>query len=238
MFHRLTSSALLAAMLSFPVHAADSAMSEQRFDVSIRDQNVRSVFDEISAAIGVPILLSEGVQGRVNASFEGANAIELLDGISDDRGLDWRFDGQRVRVTARSEQTTRIVDLGGVKLKELISALESLDVYNDQFQMTAVDGEFAMIVAPPDYTAVVEVILGALVEREAEKKAARELEEQNRREIALQAEKQRLEFERQERAAALERARWEQRRLWEWQLQQDLRARRGPQINRNGTWGG
>ena len=238
MFRHLSPFLIAAAMLGSPVFAGEFPLPDQKFDVTIRDQNVRSVLDELSTAIGLPILASDSVQGRVSASFEGADAKSLLDGIADSRGLDWRFDGNRIRVTAQSEQVTRIVDLDGVKLDDLRSALETLKVYNERFEFVAVDGEFAMIVAPPDYTAVVEVVLGALIESEAEDREARKLAEQDRRELAREAQRQRLAFERLEREAALERSRLEQQRQLEFQREQFQRARRGPQVIRNGIWGG
>ena len=217
----------VSAAVCLPAKAGQFPLPDQKFDVSIRDQDVRTVLNELSVAIELPILMSEAVQGRVNASFNGADARSLLDGIAEDRRLDWRFDGQRIQVTAQSEQVTRIVDLDGVTLKNLTSALETLDVYNERFRVRAVDGEFAMIVAPPDYIAVVEVILGALIESEAEKRKEREIAEKDRRDLARRAELQRLELQRieQQRLLELERARL-------------LRAQRGPQIIRNGQWGG
>ncbi len=238
MLRRFSSVLLAAMLLGSPLNAGEFPLPDQRFDVTIRDQNVRSVLEELSSAIGLPILMSDSVQGRVSASFEDADAKSLLDDIADRRGLDWRFDGNRIRVTSQTEQVTRIVDLDGVKLGTLRSALETLNVYNDRFQVTAVDGEFAMIVAPPDYTAVVEVVLGALIETEAEKREKRELAERDRRDLALLAERQRLEFERYERQAALERERLEQQRQLELQREEFRRSRQGPQVIRNGIRGG
>ncbi|GEM_PF-3324162 len=227
MFRSFINLLLVSTFASSPALASSFPLSQQKYNVTIRDQNVRSVFEELSEALGVPILLSEAVDGRVSASFEDADAEALLNGISESKGLDWRFDGRRIRVTSQSEQITRIVDLDGVKLKDLESALTALDVYNDRFRMTAVDGEFAMIVAPPEYTAVVEVILSALIETESEERKAREL-----------AEQERLRFERLEREAALKREQWERQRRLEFEYQQLLRSQRGPQVIRNGVWGG
>lgn len=225
---------LTSVMVLPAAQAGESSLHEQRFDVSIRDQNLRDVYQEISLAIGVPILLSDAVNGRVSVSFDEASAVDMLDSIAVNRGLDWRFDGKRIRVTARSEQVTRIVDLDGVRLDQLRDALNSLGVYSERFGMTAVDGEFAMIVAPPDYIAVVEVVLGALVEREARERAERDAE----RDLADRKEQQQLEFERMRRAAAIERERAEMERKRNLLHEQELRARRGPNVIRNGVWGG
>jgi len=237
MFRPVFISVLVASLLGAPAHARDLA-SNERFDVSIRDQNVRDVFKEISVAIGVPILLSNEVDGRVSVSFEQATASELLDGIARNRALDWRFDGGRIRVTSQSEQITRIIDLDGVTLNQLSSALISLDVYNDRFQMTAVDGEFGMIVGPPDYVAVVEVVLGALAERQARARALEEQEKREKLELERLAFEQKLQLDRLEREAEIERLRFEQDQIRAWQRDQILNRKRGPTLVRNGVWGG
>jgi len=244
MVRSVISALALISMLSLPAHGNES-ISDELFDVSIRDQNVRDVFKEISIAIGVPILLSDEVDGRVSASFDQASATEMLDGISKNRALDWRFDGGRIRVTSQSEQITRIIDLDGVTLSQLSTALKSLDVYNSRFQMTAVDGEFGMVVGPPDYVAVVEVVLGALAERQAKAKIEQErikLEEDRVRRERLDLERlafeQKLEFDRLEREAELERFKLEQDRIRAWQQEQLRQRQRGPRLVRNGVWGG
>jgi len=238
MLRTVLTSAFVIAMFSVSAVQGAGIASDEKFDVSIRDQNVRDVFKEVSAAIGVPILLSDEVDGRVSAAFDQATAAELIDGIAKERALDWRFDGSRIRVTAQSEQVTRIIDLNGVKLNELSDALTSLDVYNERFQMTAVDGQFAMVVAPPDYVAVVEVVLGALAERRSEMKAEEERAARERLEFERRALEQKLEFDRLEREAALERMKLEHELRREWQRQQFLQQRRGPVVVRNGSWGG
>ncbi len=237
MFRFVVSTLALATMLSTAAHSGE-AVSEERFDVSIRDQNVRDVFKEISVAIGVPILLSEAVDGRVSASFDQATADELLDGIAKFRALDWRFDGGRIRVTSQSEQITRIIDLNGITLDKLTGALESLDVYNDRFQMTAVDGEFGMVVGPPDYIAVVEVVLGALIQRQADTKVEEERIRRENLELKRLAFEQKLELDRLERQAELERLKLEQDQLRAWQREQLLKRQRRPSLVRNGVWGG
>lgn len=223
-------------MLSMSAHS-DDIDSGELFDVAIRDQNVRDVYREVSAAIGIPILLSDEVEGRVSASFDQATATELLDGIAKSRALDWRFDGGRIRVTSQSEQVTRIVDLNGVKLGQLQTALESLDVYNERFTMSAVDGEFGMVVGPPDYIAIVEVVLGALIERQAQAKIEEERIKQEKLELERLAFEQKLEINRLERQAELERLKLEQDQLRAWEREQLLRRRRQPSVVRNGVWG-
>lgn len=238
MFRRSFTVFSMVSMLGFPALASGVELTDQEFDVSIRDQNVRDVFEEISAAIDIPILVSDAVSGRVSVSFEQASAKDMLDGLAREGALDWRVDGNRIRVTARSEQMTRIVDLDGVTLSELSKALKTLGVYNSGFPMTAVDGEFGMLIAPPDYIAVVEVVLGALTQRHAEAEAARLETERKRNDNRVRAAEQRLELERLGRAADLERMRLEHERLLQADQQRDLRAIRAPKLIRNGVWGG
>lgn len=225
---------LSALAFSFALGVSSAALatpvSQERFNVTIRDQDVREVLLELSGALGIPITVSDAVQGRVSASFESATAEELLDTIARARGLDWRFDGRRIDVTAKSEQATRILDLDGVRIAELVSALQALEVYEDRFPMTALDGEIGMIVAPPNYIALVEVVLARLVERHEAERIAAEAEAARRQEATLRAEEARREHQRLKRAHALALEQEKQRRK--------QTAPTGPVIVRNGVWGG
>lgn len=228
MFRILT--IVFAAVFAPGVFGYGSAMSaDQRFDVSIHDQNVRDVFEEISSATGVPVILSENVNGRVSADFEQATVPEMLDTLSDLRALDWRMDNGRIRVTSQNEQTTRIIDLDGIPLLQLTNALKSLGVYSNRFKMTAVEKQFGMVAGPPDYIALVEVVLGALVNTR-DKKA----------EESATAERQRKEYEQLilKQQYELEQFKLERDRLRAEQLERERLRYRGPRLVRNGVWGG
>lgn len=224
-------SLLVCAMLVFQGHQAiASSLSADRFDVTIRDQDVREVLEELSVVLGIPIAVSDAVQGSVSASFDEATAEELLDDISRRRGLDWRYDGHRIEVTAKSEQVTRILDLGGVRVDELNDALGTLGVYQNRFPLRAMDGEIGMIVAPPQYVAMVEIVLARLVHRRKSAIAAAEAEAARVNQAAIRAEDARREHERLQRAHqfALEQER----------LRKLQNIRTEPVIVRNGIWGG
>lgn len=231
-------SLLIVMWLAVPgAMAMDRTLSDQRFDVTIRDQNVREVLQELSLAIGVPIRVSESVQGRVSASFSEATAEDLLDTIARERSLDWRYDGRSVEVTARSEQVTRILGFEGVRTRELADALRSLGVYEDQFPLTAVEGEFGMLVAPPGYVALVEVVLAELIERNREREADAEAEAKRRRAAAIRLDEHRRELDRLEFARQVEAQRLEAERHRIMELER-RNTRQGPAIVRNGVWGG
>ena len=219
----------LAVAVSFahpkPAHsaAAEGGPFEQRFNVTIRDQDLRTILDELAIAMGLPIKVSESVTGRYTASFKDASGRDLLDRMARERGLDWRYDGRRIVVTAKSEQTSRILSMDGVRLHDLSRALDILGVRAEQFPIRALDGEIAMIVAPPDYLATVEVVLGELIKRRQEAAALAEerMEERRARALArdaLAVELRRLEAGRQIGAATVTEA--------------------PPIVIRNGSWGG
>jgi len=221
MVNRLTMLLFSLALVPGMSLAADDGWRTERFNIVVRDQGVRDVLRQFGALIGVPVVLSDAVEAQVSARFEGASGEQIIDAIAREYGFDWRYDGRRIEVSSSSEQVSRILDMGGVLRKDLIVALESLDSYEPRFPISAVDGELGLLVGPPRYVAIVEIVLAELVEKR----------------IAEQA----LEAER----VAAEQARQlaEQRRLEALLAEQRKRKPREivsdvPIVNRGGRWGG
>jgi len=226
MFHR---SALLALSLTLTpcmASAADGGWMTERFNIVVRDQDIRDVLRQFGTLAGVPVVLSDGVDALITARFESATGTQVIEAMASEYGLDWRYDGRRIEVSSNSEHVSRILDMGGVKQQDLVEALEALDSYESRFPIAAADGELGMIVGPPRYVAIVEIVLAQMVE-------ARE--------------SQQAEQRRREEAERLARAESERRRLAEEERLRLLRERAaaqrqsgptGPLVNRGGRWGG
>lgn len=181
--------------------AGDRLLADgQEFNVKIRDQEVAEVFQELSVAIGIPITISDSVRGSVTLSLDEASPKELLDEIARSHSLDWRYDGRKIDVTSWNEQVTRIFDLDGVKVATLETALKSLKVYDKRFPISAVDGSFGMIVAPPKYAALVEVVLGKMLERKQVQEAKLRAEALRRMQFEAESRAQRERIRRANRA--------------------------------------
>lgn len=235
MTHRIAS-VLLPLILAPGIALAQAdGWRAERFNVVVRDQNVRDVLVQFGALAGVPVVVSDGIDARVSARFEDVTGEEIVDAIAREYALDWRYDGRRIEISANSEQVSRILDMGGVVRADLIAALETLGTYEPRFPITAVDGQLALLVGPPRYIGIVEIVLAELVEariaqgqREAERLARKEIQDKERAEKA-----ELLRVEEMKRLA-------EERRLQALARKVPVQPpmRMTPLINRGGKWGG
>jgi len=232
MVRRFTLLALSFALTAGSASAASDEWRTERFNIVVRDQGIGDVLKQFGALAGVPVVLSGAIDSRMSARFEGATGEQIVEAIAREYALDWRFDGRRIEISTNDEQVSRILDMGGVKHAELVKALEALDAYESRFPISAVDGELGMIVGPPRYVAIVEIVLAEMA--------------QNRAEDAVLAERRRLEALEEARL----RAEAEARRIAEQLRLQALLAQRtkpdlideapvetGPLVNRGGRWG-
>lgn len=217
--------------------AQDDGWRTERFNVVVRDQGVRDVLTQFGALAGVPVVVSEGVDAKISARFEDVTGKEIIDAIAREYALDWRYDGRRIEISANSEQVSRILAMGGVSSADLVSALKTLGAYEERFPITAIDGELGMLVGPPRYVAIVEIVLAELAEKRMAEKVALE---QRRQEEALQ---RAADAEAKRRAEQAEAQRLvELRRLLVLQAParpvQQAPVRDVPLVNRGGRWGG
>ena len=226
----------------------------ERFNMIVRDQNVRDVLTQFGALAGVPVVISDEVQARVTARFENAPGEDIVEAIAREYALDWRYDGRRIEVSSNGEQVSRILDMGGVSRADLVDALEALGAHEPRFPISAIDGKLALLVGPPRYVGIVEIVLAELVEtraaeqaREAERREKAEIADRERREKAEAEEKERRE--KAERLAERLRIEERERLAEERRLQAEALARANaartapaerttPLINRGGRWGG
>lgn len=225
MFRRPLLFALALACVPVTGFAADAVWLGERYNIVVRDQDVRDVFRQFGSLVGVPVVISEQVDARATARFENATGEQIMEAIATEYGLDWRFDGRRIEVSSNSEQVSRILDMGGVLRSDLIGALDELGSYEPRFPISAVDGELGFIVGPPRYVAIVEVVLAELVEKRVK---------------ALAEERERLAEEKQRRLAEEERLRELQAERLRALLNRPQAAsqRTTPLVNRGGRWGG
>ena len=231
MLRKLTSMLLPLALVAAPVMAtASEEWRTERFNVVVRDQGIKQVLSQFGALVGVPVVVSESVDALVSARFEDATGEQILEALAKEYALDWRYDGRRIEVSSNSEQVSRILDMGGVKLSSLEQALTTLGAYESRYPISAIDGELGLLVGPPRYVAIVEIVLAELVE----KKVASDI-----REGRLRAERAEREARETERLAERARQLAEERRLLEREREAlSLPVHNAPLVNRGGRWGG
>jgi type II secretory pathway component GspD/PulD (secretin) len=232
MLRSVTALAFSLALVSGAASAESAGWQGERYNIVVRDQDLREVLVQFGSLVGVPVVISDDVNGSVSARFEEASGEDIIAALAREFALDWRYDGRRIEVSSNAEQVSRILDMGGVKRAALIDALEALGAHEPRYPVTAVDGQLGLIVGPPRYVGIVEIVLAELVEKKISDD-----------EVAMQ---RRMDAE-AKRLAEVERLRaLEVMRL---EAMMAAQARQGssparpaeratPLINRGGRWGG
>ncbi len=230
MLRRTLGLALSVALCSSAIAADSAQWQADRYNIVVRDQALRDVLMQFGSLAGVPVVVSSEVDGSVSARFEGASGSEIIAALAREYALDWRYDGRRIEVSSNSEQVSRILDMGGVKRSSLVGALESLGAYESRFPITATDEQLALVVGPPRYVGIVEIVLTELVEKRLADKAERAEREREARIL-----------EKEERERALEALRIQAElaeRLRRASMLKSSPERTAPIVNRGGRWGG
>lgn len=144
-------------------HAEEPNWPTAPYDYVAVDEDLRNVLSQFGTNIGVRMVLSDAVQGRVRGGFPPAPPREFLVNMSRAFGLDWYFDGAVISVSAASEAQTRILPLKGVPLNALQNGLAAAGLLDPRFQLRAgLAPDVAVVSGPPRYLAVVEQAASAM----------------------------------------------------------------------------
>lgn len=119
--------AIAALMLSCAgaAHAAGD-WRDQPYAYRVIDQDVRGVLTELGRNLGVPVVLSKSVDGKVRGNTRADTAGEFLTRVATANGLVWYQDGAVLMVDSASSVTNRRYDVRGVDSSVLRHTLEGL----------------------------------------------------------------------------------------------------------------
>jgi type III secretion protein C len=121
------------------VFSAPIPWSQKPVQLSVREQSIKGFLEEIGAAQGIPVLVSEAVQGNVSGQFSG-NAQQVFERIIKAYSLLPYFDGASLHIfTASEAQSKTIVVSPGVvgKYVDLLKQLGLFDARNSFRAMPA-----------------------------------------------------------------------------------------------------
>lgn len=145
-------------------HAQDRARpwSQQPFQYIALDQDIRDVLRELSAAVSVPVEMSDAVRGQARGRWDGPDAGHFLSRFAQDYGLDWYFDGSLLAVSAVSETATRVLPLHGVAMEPLRAGMASAGLLDSRFGLRAGPSpDTALVSGPPRFVSVVQQSIDA-----------------------------------------------------------------------------
>ena len=161
---------ILAAPSGSGTAAAQGALDgPKRYAFTVVDQPVDEVLRELAGAIGTPIDLGRGVEGRVT-NFSGRYTPRgFLDALTADFGLTWYHDGTAIHVTDAQDNKSVVIDFDRVSSAELNAALEELGVADPRFALRETERSgIGVVTGPPRYVELVENAFLMLASRSAE----------------------------------------------------------------------
>jgi type III secretion protein C len=153
----------IALVTSFAVPAvAAPAWFNSPYNYVVLDQDVRAALTEFGRNLGLPVVLSDAVSGRVRGRIQAKTAGDFVERLAGANGLTWYFDGSVLHVSADKEFVTRVIDAGRLRGDMVASEMRELGLADERFSVRAArNGTVITVSGPPAYINVV----GQLVER-------------------------------------------------------------------------
>lgn len=155
---------LLAAGMSLATPAiAAPAWFDSAYNYVVLDQDVRVALTEFGRNVGLPVVLSDAVNGRVRGRIEAKSAGEFIDRLADTNGLVWYFDGSVLHVSADKEFVTRVIDAGRLRGDVVANEMRDLGLADERFSLRAArNGNVITVSGPPAYINVVNQLVERL----------------------------------------------------------------------------
>lgn len=134
----------------------------QRFSYETAGRSLPEVLRDFGAALAIPTVVSDAVEGRVRGRFE-SSAGEFLNGLMGSFGIIWYFDGQALYVYAAREFQTRVYRLKDYDHRR-IEALQSRLGWGDSrysLRFSAKD-QTLLVSGPPRHLELIGQLIDAL----------------------------------------------------------------------------
>jgi type III secretion protein C len=143
-------------------HAAP-AWFDTSYDYVVLDQDVRDALSEFGRNVGVPVVLSDAVSGRVRGRIEAKSAGDFITRLATTNGLVWYFDGSVLHVSADKEFVTRVIDAGRLRGDVVTDEMRDLGLADERFSLRAArNGHVITVSGPPAYINVVSQLVERL----------------------------------------------------------------------------
>jgi type II secretory pathway component GspD/PulD (secretin) len=137
------------------------------FRYVVINQDVRGILTELGRDIGVPVILSDKVAGRVRGEVieraksetDRPTAGEFLTRLAEANALTWYFDGSILYVSADQEYSTQLIEVGPLRPQAIVAELKRLSLMDERFAVRSA-GEVGLISVsgPPAFIAIVRQV--------------------------------------------------------------------------------
>ena len=172
---RFTASVLCACACAYAL-AAPIPWKTPTYTLVARDMNLRTALDTFAVAEGIPLVMSEGVQGVFSGDFKDVPSGEFLDRLATVHNLTWYYDGAALYLYGAGEVRTMLLDLQYMKAGEVRDMLAELGVEDSRFPLkTTSDDQIVMVAGPARYVALIAELV-ARADKMREKRTFNEVE--------------------------------------------------------------
>lgn len=154
--------AMLAGLVLAFVHPvmAKPGWFDTSYDYVVLDQDIRDALTEFGRNLGVPVVLSDAVKGRVRGRVEAKYAGEFLERLAGANGLTWYFDGSVLHISADTEFATRVIDAGKLSGGAVSARMGELGLADERFSVrSSRDGRVITASGPPAYVTAVDQLV-------------------------------------------------------------------------------
>lgn len=152
-----------ATFIPAKVKAAEPVWSTAPYNYVVVDQDLRTVLQQFGANIGLRIVLSDAVQGKVHGRLPSAPPREFLSNLAQMFGLDWYYDGSVLSISSTTEAQTHLLPLQGLTFEALRNGLSATGLLDPRFDLKPGLGKaVALVSGPPHYWAMVQQAAAAL----------------------------------------------------------------------------
>ena len=143
------------ALLPLMAVAAPVPWRSNAVDYSADHKDLKEVLRDVTASAGVPVWISQKVQGSVSGNFK-TSPQRLLDRMSASFGFVWYYDGSVLRIYASDELTSTTLGLTSATTAQLRRSLNQLAVTDPRFPLRFDDEARTVVVSgPPRYVELI-----------------------------------------------------------------------------------
>lgn len=144
------------------VWASSLPQGQEPYPFISKSDNLREVLEVFGENVGIPVRMSERVEGTVDSGYKASSREEFLNRLGARHGFLWFFDGGILHISSIYDMQTRFFSLVQWSSYAMKRELERLGIWNDKFISMPASGTRTLIVTGPEV--YVTLIEGAIAE--------------------------------------------------------------------------
>lgn len=152
----------LSAFLLTSLAYSKALPSGPEYQIMAKDEPITSVLKSFAGNLGIPIVLSDAIEGKVSGQFADAPR-KFLDRLCRLYNLVWYFDGSSIYVYNGNEVTTKVIKVSHISTNELRSSLTRMGILDESSSWQSLPlQKVAYISGPPRFVEIVSEVAEVL----------------------------------------------------------------------------